>query len=406
MKTNGFLKTWLTVGLMSGLFFTSCKHSPEDTVTPETPAERKYGLWVTATDGSYILTTGDLMKDTLLTPANNQGVDITSYLPAAYYGVYAYCYNGYYYLSADGTRFSQYEITDAGRFSEVNNYAFSSTFYIGKVAANLSSDDELVFTATSGKENTEENVLEQPIYFMNTNTMTMNKTLIAKLPFLDYTVKQANGEPDDLYMVPTSMTIRNDKVFFGYKFRSNINYNDVIDTAFIYVCDYPGMENGKLLKDTRGGKVAGHWQVNSTSFVDDNGDLYLLTQNLSSKYGLIRIKSGETEIDPGYFFNLGDYNIFQNGSSQIQLLGEGRAYISPFVINPSQQKIVADLRILTDAIPRTTMNFVEDGKLYDVFKTSDSKWYVYEYDPATNTVKKGAEIDSGVSWVYHVNRLK
>lgn len=52
------------------------------------------------------------------------------------------------------------------------------------------------------------------------------------------------------------------------------------------------------------------------------------------------------------------------------------------------------------------MNFVENGKLYDVFKTDESKWFVFEYDPNTNTLKRGLEIDGGVSWVYHVNKLK
>lgn len=52
------------------------------------------------------------------------------------------------------------------------------------------------------------------------------------------------------------------------------------------------------------------------------------------------------------------------------------------------------------------MNFMENGKLYDVFKTDESKWYVYEYDPAKNSVKRGAEIDPGITQVYHLNKLK
>ncbi|MNH47585.1 hypothetical protein D3C79_1109040 [compost metagenome] len=52
------------------------------------------------------------------------------------------------------------------------------------------------------------------------------------------------------------------------------------------------------------------------------------------------------------------------------------------------------------------MNFMENGKLYDVFKTDESKWFVYEYNPSTNTIKRGAQIDPGVTWVYHVNKIK
>jgi len=105
---------------------------------------------------------------------------------------------------------------------------------------------------------------------------------------------------------------------------------------------------------------------------------------------------------------LKDYNVFKNtSSSTIQKLGNGKAYISPFVVDPANKKVTADLRILTGgAEPKTTMNLMENGKLYDVFKTDASKWYIYEYDPATNAVRRGAEIDGGITHVYHVNKLK
>ena len=89
------------------------------------------------------------------------------------------------------------------------------------------------------------------------------------------------------------------------------------------------------------------------------------------------------------------------------MLANNKVYISPYIIDPGEKRVEADLRILTGgAEPKTTMNFVEDGKLYDVFETSDARWFVYQYDPASNTVKKGLEIDPGVSWVYHLNKLK
>ncbi len=384
----------------------SCSDSP-DNKESEIVVPTKYSLWVTATNGSFILTVDNLMKDTLLSLANNKGIDITGYLPAAYHGVYAYNYKGYYYLCNDGSRFSQFQIASNGQFKETNNYAFGYFFHISTVATNVSTDDQMVFTCTSGTTNTEKKVLEKPIYFMDTKTMTIKKELTAEIPYLNYPVYQANGALDELYMIPTSMTIRKDKVFFGYKFSSEINHNDVIDSTFIYVCDYPSMQNGKVLKDARGGEVAGHWQISDPSFLDGNGNLYLLTKTLKGEYGLIRIKSGESEIDKSYFFNLKDYNIFKNSSSQIQVLANNKVYISPYIIDPGEKRVEADLRILTGgAEPKTTMNFVEDGKLYDVFETSDARWFVYQYDPASNTVKKGLEIDPGVSWVYHLNKLK
>ncbi|GAE83534.1 hypothetical protein [Bacteroides reticulotermitis] len=388
--------------LTIGFSFFACSDSPENN-GGEIKIPNEYALWITATDGSYILTTNDLMKDTVLSPANNQGVDITGYLPAAFYGVYAYSYGGKYYLSNDGTRFSQFEITDNGQFKEKNNMAFGHSFYIGKVLEYLSTDNEMVFTHTSGKEDRTKNVLKKPIYFMDTNSMTITKELTAEIPFLDYPVYLENGDIDPTTMNVSSMEVRGDKAFFGYYFY-NSKWKALSDSMYIYVCDYPGMGNGKVLKDSRGGSIDAHWSIERRSFFDDNKNLYYITAKPNGGKSLIRIKNNETEIDQQYLFDLSDYNF---GDGNIVELGNGKTYIAPYVIDAANKKIVADLRILAGgAEPKTTMNFVENGKLYDVFKTDESRWFVYEYDPTTNTMKRGLEIDGGVSWVYHVNKLK
>ena len=410
MKKKQFLKGCLSLMALTQVLM-SCSKPDRTETDPGVVSDNQYSLWVTASTGSYILTTDDLMKDTLLSPNNNKGIDITSYLPGSWYGVYAYNHNGKFYISNNGTRFSELTVNDNGTaIKETNNYAFPGTFYMGKVFKNLSSKDQLVITKTQGTTNTTKNVLEQPIYFMNVSDLTLSKTLNVEIPLLNYVPKRADGTDDKTYIVPTSSTVRGDKLFVGHKYRTDIVPRaDILDTTYVYVCDYPTMANGKILKDARGGVAAGHWEINETTFVDENNDLYILTKKIeTAKYGLIRIKSGETVIDPDYFFDLKDYNIFQNSSSvNIQILGKGKVYISPFVIDPANKKIVSDLRILAGGgESKTTMNFMENGNLYDVFKTDESRWFVFEYNPETNTMRRGAEIDPGVTQVYHINKLK
>lgn len=408
------IKQLVMVCLAATSLLASCKDSP-DTPTPDETkptSNNLYSVWVTASTGSYILTADNLMKDTLLTPNNNQGIDISAHLPAAFYGVYAYAYEGKYYLSNDGKRFSQFEVINSKSWKETDNYAFPSAFYLGKVLNEISTKDEMVMTKTAGTFNATKNALEQPIYFMNVKDMTLNKTLTVDIPFLDYTPLTPDKTPYIApYMVPTSFTVRGDKLFVGHKFRGSdgTGNKDILDSALVYVCDYPSMANGKLLKDPRGGIVAGHWEVNKTTFLDDNNDLYFLTKKIATAtYGLLRIKAGQTEFDKDYFFDLKDYNVFKNtSSSTIQKLGNGKAYISPYVVDPANKKVVADLRILVGGgEPKTTMNFMENGKLYDAFKTDESRWFIYEYDPVNNSVKRGAEIDPGITHVYHLNKLK
>ncbi|WP_437921432.1 DUF4374 domain-containing protein [Sphingobacterium sp. LRF_L2] len=404
------IKQLLATCLTATALFTSCSDSPDGgTPEPIDTSSSLYSVWVTSASGSYLLTTNDLMKDTLLTPQGNKGIDITSHLPAAFYAIYAYNYDGKFYLSNDGTRLSQFEVQNGSQWKETNSYIFGSTFYIGKVLDNISTTDELVMTKTAGTTNKTKNVLEQPIYFMNTSTLKINKTLNIEIPMINYVPKQAGTQTnDDPYIVPTSFTVRGNQLFVGHKYRSNITKTDIIDTAYVYVCDYPALTNGKIIKTANGGFTAGHWEVNKTTFLDDNNDLYIMTRLVgTSKYGLVRIKAGESDFDKDYFFDLKDYNVFTNSASTIQKLGNGKAYIAPYVVDPANKKIIADLRILAGGgEPKTTMNFMENGKLYDVFKTDESKWFVFEYDPETNTMQRGAEIDSGVTWVYHVNKLK
>ncbi len=408
MKINKFAVAIFAATVL----FSSCKKSSPETTSPEEPTPTSnslYSVWVTTAAGSsYLLTADNLMKDTLLTAANNQGIDITSHLPAAFYAIYAYAYEGKYYLSNDGTRFSQFEVVNSKSWKETNNYAFPGNFYLGKVLKDISTKDEMVMTKTAGTTNKTKNVLEQPIYFMNVNNLTINKSIGIEIPMITFNPKTPDGKDHNPYIVPTSFTQRGDKLFVGHKYRSNETRKDIIDTAYMYVCDYPSLANGKIIKDARGGFAAGHWEVQTLTFTDDNKDLYVVTKKTdAATYGLLRIKSGQTTFDPDYFFDLKDYNVFSNNISQVQKLGDGKVYISPFVIDPANKKIVADLRILVGGgESKTTMNFMENGKLYDVFKTDESKWFVYEYDPAKNSVKRGAEIDPGISQVYHLNKLR
>ncbi|MCS4229155.1 hypothetical protein [Sphingobacterium sp. BIGb0165] len=388
---------------LAGLLLSSCKDSPSIPEVTET-IPTAYSVWVATTNGSYLLTTDKIMKDTLLSPANNKGVDITGNLPQARYAGYAYVFNGYYYLSNDGTRFSKHQLTENGQFKEVDNYAFPTDFYLGKVAAQFSSTDEIVFTGTGASDaNLEKKVFEKDIYFMNTKDMTISKTLKAQIPTLDYTVYKPDGSVDPTILNVTSMRIGGGKAYFGF-FYYNYDYKPVDKKAYVYICDYPSMQNGHVMSDDRASYVAGHWQRENYSFLDDNNNLYVLTRGKTDgTYALMRVNNGQTQFDKNYLFDLKDYAV---KGGDLAWLGEGKAYIRPYVIDVANKRIVANLAEMTGGDPTTTINLIENGNLYTAVKTPASKWFIYEYNIKNNSVKKGAEIDPGVTQVYHINKLK
>ncbi|MCS3555037.1 MULTISPECIES: hypothetical protein [unclassified Sphingobacterium] len=388
---------------LAAVLISSCKDSPSIPEVTET-IPSKYSVWVATANGSYLLTTDEIMKDTLLSPANNKGVDITGNLPQARYAGYAYVFNGSYYLSNDGTRFSKHQLTDGGEFKEVDNYAFPSDFYLGKVASQFSTTDEIVFTSTGASDaNLEKKVFEKDIYFMNTKDMTLNKTLKAQIPTLDYTVYKPDGSVDPTILNVTSMRISGGKAYFGF-FYYNVDYKPVNTKAYAYICDYPSMANGHIMSDDRASYVAGHWQRENYSFLDDDNNLYLLTRGKTDgTYAILRVNNGQTEFDKSYLYDLKDYAV---KGGDLAWLGDGKAYIRPYVIDVANKKIIANLAEMTGGDPTTTINLIENGNLYTAVKTPASKWFIYEYNIKNNSVKKGAEIDPGVTQVYHINKLK
>ncbi|MBD1427759.1 hypothetical protein [Sphingobacterium arenae] len=389
---------------IAATLFSACEDSPN---VPDVPGAEnsEYSVWVATENGSYLLTTDEIMKDTLLSPQNNKGIDISGYLPQARYAGYAYFFNGYYYMSNDGTRFSKLQINEKGdELVEVDNYAFPGAFYLGKVASELSTTDEIVFTSTNGSDaNAEKKVFEYSIFFMNTKDMTINKTLKAQIPTLDYTVYKPDGTVDPTILNVTSARISDGKAYFGLYYYT-FDYKPVNQNAYVYICDYPSMENGHIMSDDRASIVAGHWQRENYSFLDDDNNLYVLTTGKTEDtYALLRVNKDETEFDQDYLFDLKEYAV---KGGDLSWLGEGKAYIRPYVIDVASKKIVANLDEMTGGEATTTINLIQDGNLYTAVKTPESKWFIYEYNMATNTVKKGAEIDPGVTRVYHINKLK
>ncbi len=398
------LSMWLLSLLV--IFFTSCEDSPvvEETTTESSDSSR-YGIWTYVGDGSYLLSTDDLMKDTIISPLNS-GADITAYLPSAFYGVYAAFYDGYYYLSNDGTRLSQFELTDDNTFEETNNIAYSSSFYLSAISPN-SDENQMIFISTyfTDTKVDGQHVYQKNVYDMNTETMEMNNTYQVTIPGLSYTVNEPDSEEaDSVIAFVTGFCTVNDRAYFSYAYYSTTTWESVNDTAYVYVCDFPEMTNGEVLKDGRAGSVTGWWSTTVSTFLDDDDNFYFTVFDSDENYTLLRIKDGEDEIDPDYIIDLSDYGVIDDDAHAY--LGDGLVYIKPLIVDINEQNVVADLTSYGYGTPETTSSLVDDGKLYDVFKNDDSEWYVCMYDTETNTFTRGLQIDDGISWVYHLNKLK
>jgi uncharacterized protein DUF4374 len=118
---------------------------------------------------------------------------------------------------------------------------------------------------------------------------------------------------DSLSAQPTSLVYRDGKVYVSfYQIHANGTFNTPnTDTAFVAIYSYPGLTLDKVIKDPRSGPFGMYGNSNGLIKTASN-DLYghacasraCFTSDSDVTHSkILRIKSGETEFDPGYEFD-------------------------------------------------------------------------------------------------------
>ena len=140
------------------------------------------------------------------------------------------------------------------------------------------------------------------VWAFNPTTMTFIKEIDLNGP----TYAPAKAGTDDQNSNPGMLGLRDGKLFVGLTQvkASPVAYTDV---AFAIV-DVATDTVDKVIRDGRGMAESGG-EIDRV-FLDEKGDLYIYAgasygYDASQKHGFLRIKSGETEFDPSYFFDVG-----------------------------------------------------------------------------------------------------
>lgn len=138
------------------------------------------------------------------------------------------------------------------------------------------------------------------IAFINPTTMT----LIEYIDLTSYAIGDAS--PD-----PANMVLRDGKLYVTCTQTSD-GYTSA-HPAQVLIID---LENGNSITSVTDSRTswAGAIDDMHAMFFDEKGDLYMFCVASygfmpGQKCGFLRIKNGETEFDPDYFFNVADYNI-------------------------------------------------------------------------------------------------
>ncbi|ETZ19091.1 DUF4374 domain-containing protein [Pedobacter sp. V48] len=220
---------------------------------------------------------------------------------------------------------------------------------------------------------------------------------------------------------------RANKLFLGYGFGSNdwAQYPNmpVYQKSFVAVIDYSTMAVEKSLVDTRTTGLGGPNVYAPSSFVDENNDLYFISDPVNvydykSPAVMYRIKNGQTEIDPSYFFN---FSAAANNemAPAMWYIGNGKAIVRSRiagqsidtdhyfrVIDVKNGSLIKKLDLPVDKGERMVNGvIVEDGKAFIAVNAADRD-YIWEYDPTTEKLTRGVEFIGGIDYILRIEKLK
>lgn len=311
----------------------------------------------------------------------------------------------YYHLNSGSGRIGKYHVEN-GKLVTDKEVPF--TYFGWSSFAWVNTNTFVIFGSAEGE-------IRYAVVNTNNMTLTSGKISATAIPtgFDDYNIGFAQ--------------YRDNKLFLGYSFGSTDYSNyptmPVYQKSFVAVVDYPAMTVAKTLEDTRTTGLGGPNVYAPTSFVDENNDLYFVSDpvgvyDYGSPSAVYRIKSGSTELDATYFFN---FSAAANNemAPAMWYIGNGKAIVRSriagqsidtdhyfTVIDVKNGKVIKKLDLPADKGERmVNAVVVQDGKAYIAVNASDRD-YIWEYNPSTDKLTKGAEFVGGIDYILRLEKTK
>lgn len=385
-----------TIGLLSVLSLVSCSKKDDDKGTENPEGSSAFTIYgATASPISeYMLNVSDLGSGTITSIGN--GIEMTGKLNNSMWTIRKG--NTFYALNRQTKVFSKL-VLENNTFKMVKEIPFTQLAYL---CWNQWVDENTLLIGGGSPDG-----LTIAYTVINTETLTITKS--GTLPV----AAPAAG----LKVTPCSGILKDGKLYLGYTYTDDNYTNEVyaIDKAYLAVMDYPSLANVTLSEDTRS-TFPGSGRVGLEAQFVYNNDIYILTSpvawngdNKHKPTGFYKIKNGETTFDSAYFFDL-SAKLNNNDPDGMMYLGNGKAivrnYKDEFVTTwDDWGKPIVEYWYL-DVVAQTTTKInvplfyggattygYADGKVYLPVRTDADGLNIYVYDPATNTVTKGAKVN-------------
>lgn len=381
---------WTAVGVLSTvLFITSCKKDNNDPNPDPEDKEYSYILSLSLpTANSYPFHT---LKD--ITSAATVNISGSQELTGYDGGVLVNGKDGAVFINTTLT-LNKYTINENGLLvsaGSLSNLGISS----GPISTFLTESRMLV--SSGPRSNTTGNFEYQII---NTTNFTLESSGTINLP--------VDGPTSTAY--PNAYILKEGKIYVPY-IHTNEDY-EAYDEAPIAIFNATNMAYEKTIYTDKTASLG--YSVVSGHGTTENGDLYVIScnsnywgANESKPSGIVRIKSGQSEFDNSYFFDItaktggnhtGGFLYVGNNKAIVQvfrsdLITAYRDYANGYVI----EYYVADLAAQTltklnmplSRNPKQALSLLKDGKAVIVSNTQTEGSGLYIYDPSNGTLSKG-----------------
>jgi hypothetical protein len=206
------------------------------------------------------------------------------------------------------------------------------------------------------------------------------------------------------------MKARDGKLFMGVFYEGAGFVEKYNDTAYVAVIDLATAKVEKLIKDYRTGSVF----ISTNSFaMDKAGDIYIAGLGYTNRpSGILRIKNGQTDFDPDYFFDLNaatgfkcrGVSVFENGLAfTLALVKPDDAYelngpsYNIYKIDMAQKSSAGKLGALADVFGSNgaiIRRFDNDQLLFAFSAKSENS--VYSYKISDGSVNKKIALTGGL----------
>lgn len=399
----------IAMALFVAAGISACSKSNNDETTPDTN-EKKYGALMMVgawPNTAYYLTSLSSLKEGTI-DLKGKGVNISNI--AQDQGLIQR--NGfYYYYNSTNSRLGKYHVGDNALVTDREvpftlMGGFSSHFW--------ADDNTLVVFGTNG----DQNKIQYAV--INATTLAATGGTLTLPAAADATYNKIGVG---------FVEYRAGKVYLGYGHLSTWP-NPAYPKVLVAVLNYPAMTTAKVLEDSKSKWPGGPTRYTPYSFIDENNDIYFATVpeggwDYDAGSLIYRIKSGTDDLDASYSFN---FSSKSNGHTvqAMWYMGNGQAIVraripanranpdfyykwdSYFsVVNVRTGEVIRKLDLPTDIGEIYVQAVVvEDGKAYIMFNGANATGAIWEYDPATAKLTKGATFGAGYDYLLRLDKWK